>query len=131
MFNPYDFSNINKNEPDAVPDGIVDASDYHELLKQVTAFIEQTDYDDSNSRMVAMMNIINLYHDDEDTVDEDKLYGVVIAILYHVQSILSGTDEETRREYFRITNEEIIPQFEKESKMLPFYESDFGKDSDE
>jgi len=128
MFNPYDFSNINKNEPDAVPDGIVDASDYHELLKQVTVFLRDTDYGDASSRMVAMMNVINLYHSDEDTVDEDKLYGVVIAVLYHIQSILAGTDEETREEYFRVTNEEILPQFEKESKILPFYESDFGDD---
>jgi len=130
MFNPYDFSNINKNEPDAVPDGIVDASDYHELLKQVTVFLQETDYGDPNSRMVAMMNVINLYHDDEDTIDESKLYGVVIAIMYHIQSILCGTDEDTREEYFRVTNEEILPEFEKESKILPFYESDFGDENE-
>ena len=131
MFNPYDFENINKNEPDAVPDGIVDASDYHELLKQVTSFIQQTDYDDPTSRMVAMMNTINLFHDSEDTIDESKLYGVVISCMYHIQTLLCGMLPEDREEYFKVIEEEIIPQFEEESKMLPFYQSDFGDDSDE
>lgn len=131
MFNPRDFENINKNEPDTVPDGIVDASDYHELLKQVTSFIQQTDYDDPTSRMVAMMNTINLFHDSEDTIDENKLYGVVIGCMYHIQTLLCGMLSEDREEYFKVIEEEIMPQFEQESKMLPFYESDFGDDSDE
>lgn len=131
MFNPYDFQNINNNEPDAVPDGIVDASDYHELLKQVTLFIQQTDYDDPTSRMVAMMNTINLFHDDEDTIDQNKLYGVVIGCMYHIQTLLCGMLQEDREEYFKVIDEEIMPQFEKESKMLPFFESDFGDKNNE
>lgn len=131
MFNPYDFENINKNEPDTVPDGIVDASDYHELLKGVTAYIQTTDYEDPTSRMVAMMNVINLFHDSEDTIDENNLYGVVIACMYHIQTLLCGMLQEDRDEYFKVIQEDIFPEFEKESKVLPYYESDLGEPENE
>lgn len=131
MFNPYDFENINKNEPDTVPDGIVDASDYHELLKKVTDFIQTTDYEDPTSRMVAMMNVINLFHDSEDTIDENNLYGVVISCMYHVQTLLCGMVQEDREEYFKVILEDVFPEFEKESKTLPYYQSDLGEPENE
>lgn len=131
MFNPYDFENINKNEPDTVPDGIVDASDYHELLKQLTEHIKATDYEDATSRMVAMMNVINLFHDDEETVDENKIYGVVIACMYHIQTLLCGMLQEDRDEYFKVIDEDVFPDFEKQSKVLPYYDSDLGENKDD
>lgn len=131
MFNPEDFENINNIDPDTVPDGIVDASDYHQLLKQITEYLEQTDYDDPNSRMVSMMNIINLYHDDEDTVDQDKVYGVTIGLMYHVQTMFGGMPSEDKEEYFKIVKEDILPTFEKDASSLPYYDSDFGGFSDE
>lgn len=125
MFNPYDFENINK-EPDTIPDGVVNASDYHELLKQVTEFMKATDYEDSGSRMVAMMNVINLFHDDEETINENNLYGVVISCMYHIQTLMSGMEEDDRKEYFKIIQEDVFPEFEEQSKTLPYYESDLG-----
>lgn len=131
MFNPYDFENINKNEPDAVPDGIVDASDYHQLLKQITDYLEQTDYEDPTSRMVSMMNVINLYHENEDTIDENKVYGVSIALMYHIQTMFGGMMQEDRDEYFQHVKNEVLPIFEAESSMLPYYDSDLGESTDE
>lgn len=131
MFNPYDFENINKNEPDTVPDGIVDASDYHQLLKQITAYLEETDYEDPTSRMVAMMNVINLCHQDESNIDENKVYGVSIGLMYHIQTMFGGMVQEDRDEYFQHIKQEILPVFEAESSMLPYYESDFGGLTDE
>lgn len=131
MFNPNDFENINKIEPDAVPDGVVDASDYHEILKQITSYIEETDYDDANSRMVSMMNVINLFHRDEETIDEDKVYGVTIGLMYHIQSVFGGMLQEDRDEYFTHVRSEILPVFEAESSMLPYYDSDLGESNNE
>ncbi len=131
MFNPFDFENINKRDADEVPEGIVDASDYHELLNSVTDYMQITDYEDPTSRMVAMMNVINLFHDDEDTVDQDKLYGVVIGCMYHIQTLLCGMEQEDRQEYFRVMREDVFPAFEKEATTLPYYESDLGEPQDE
>lgn len=130
MFNPYDFENINK-EPDTIPDGVVDASDYHQLLQQVTEFIKATDYEDAGSRMVAMMNVINLFHDSEETIDENNLYGVVISCMYHIQTLMSGMEEDDRKEYFKVIQEEVFPEFEEQSKSLPYYESDLGDSTNE
>lgn len=131
MFNPHDFENINSNEPDAIPDGIVDASDYHKLLEQVTSYLQETDYDDSTSRMVCMMNVINLFHESEDAIDENKVYGVTIGLMYHIQTVFSGMLQEDRDEYFQHIRNEILPIFESESTTLPYFESDFGGSTDE
>lgn len=131
MFNPHDFENINKIEPDAVPDGIVDASDYHQLLKQITSYLQDTDYDDANSRMVCMMNVINLFHETEDTISEDKVYGVTIGLMYHIQTMFGGMLQEDREEYFQHVKDDVLPIFEAESSTLPYYDSDLGEQTDE
>lgn len=130
MFNHDDFENINK-EPDTIPDGIIDASDYYENLKQITGYLEDTDYEDTESRLVSMMNIINLMHSDEETLSEDSVYGVAIGLMYHIQTIMTGMTQEDRQEYFMHIKETILPTFESEAKTLPYYDSDFGNSEGE
>lgn len=124
MFSDNDFQNIRK-KPDTVPDGIIDASDYYETLKTITDFLKDTDYEDTDSRLVGMMNIVNLMHEDEETLSEDNVYGVVISLMYHIQTIMSGMEQIDRDEYFNHIQESILPTFEGESKVLPYYDSDF------
>lgn len=129
MFNHDDFENINK-DPDTIPDGIIDASDYYETLKKITGYLEDTDYEDTDSRLVSMMNIINLMHSDEETLSEDNVYGVSIALMYHIQTMMTGMDQEDRQGYFTHIKENVLPTFENESKALPYYDSDFGKEGE-
>ena len=129
MFNPNDFENVNK-KPDEIPDGVIDASDYHQLLVSVTNLLKDTDFEDPESRMVAIMSIVNLFHEDEDTIDQDKVYGVVISCMYHLQTIFCNMDPEDKNEYFRICVEETLPDLEKQSTTLPYYDSDFGADDE-
>lgn len=130
MFSHDDFENINK-DPDAIPDGIIDASDYYETLKKITDYLEDTDYDSTESRLVSMMNIINLMHENEETLSEDNVYGVSIGLMYHIQTIMTGMEQEGRQEYFTHIKENILPTFEGEAKSLPYYDSDFGNSEGE
>ena len=99
--------NISK-KPDTVPDGVVDASDYYETLKSITNYLKDTEYEDTDSRLVAMMNIINLMHENEETLSEDNVYGVVISLMYHIQTIMQGMEEIDRQEYFSHIQENIF-----------------------
>jgi hypothetical protein len=122
MFNKDDFDNIDKINEDTVPDGVVDASDYALILRQTSEYLKETDYESSDSKMVAMMNVINLMHEDEENLNDEKVYGVGIALMYHIQTILGGMVNEDKEEYFRHLETEVLPMFEIESQMLPYYE---------
>jgi hypothetical protein len=122
MFNRDDFDNLNNIDDDTVPDGVVDASDYALILRQTTEYLKETDYESPESRMVAMMNIINLMHEDEENLNDEKVYGVGIALMYHIQTVLSGMVNEDREEYFRHLETEVLPIFDTEAQMLPYYD---------
>ncbi len=123
MFNKDDFDNLDDINEDTVPDGVVDASDYALILKQTTEYLKDTDYESAESRMVAMMNIVNLMHENEDTLSDDSVYGVVIALMYHIQTVLSGMVNEDREEYFNHLETEVLPIFSMEASMLPYYDN--------
>lgn len=130
MFKPEDFENIDKDD-DTIPDGVIDASNYYEILVKITEYIEEVDYEDNGSRMGSMMNIVNLMHEDEETLSEDSVYGVCISLMYHLQTMLSGMVEEDRVEYFQHIKDEVLPIFEKEASILPYYESDLNSSNEE
>lgn len=130
MFKPEDFENIDKDD-DAIPDGVIDASNYFEILVKITDYLEGVDYEDNSSRMGSMMNIVNLMHEDEETLSEDEVYGVCISLMYHLQTMLSGMVDEDRKEYFEHIRKEVLPIFEKEASILPYYESDLGGQNEE
>jgi len=130
MFNKDDFENMEEKDPDTIPDGVVDASNYYEILRDITEYLEQTDYEDTSSRIVAIMNIINLMHEDEDTLSDDSVYGVCVALMYHLQTMLSGMVDEDKSEYFTHIKEEVLPTFKAESGALPYYNSDIGEDDE-
>jgi hypothetical protein len=123
MFNKDDFENLNEINEDTVPDGVVDASNYALILRKTTEYLKETDYESSDSRMVAMMNVVNLMHEDEETLSDDSAYGVTIALMYHIQTVLSGMVNEDRQEYFNHLETEVLPIFDMESQTLPYYDN--------
>ena len=123
MFNKDDFDNLNNIDDDTVPDGVVDASNYALILRKTTDYLKDTDYESADSRMVAMMNVVNLMHEDEETISDDSAYGVTIALMYHIQTVLSGMVDEDRKEYFNHLETEVLPIFDTEAQSLPYYES--------
>ncbi|NDB56880.1 hypothetical protein EB001_00275 [bacterium] len=130
MFNKDDFNNIDKVNEDTVPDGVVDASDYALILRKTAEHIRDTDYENPESKMVAMMNIINLMHEDEENLNDNNVYGVAIALMYHIQTLLGGMVDEDRKEYFDHLEKEVLPVFDEESQVLPYYDSEGDTDSE-
>ena len=130
MFNKDDFEKLNNINDDTVPDGVVDASDYALILRQTTEYLKNTDYESPESKMVAMMSVINLMHEDEENMSDDKVYGTTIAIMYHIQTLLSGMIDEDRSEYFNHVEKEVLPIFDDESQILPYYDTEGEQSND-
>ena len=123
MFNEDDFESI-KNNFDRPPDGLIDASDYYNDMKFITELLMDTDYDDMVSRMFAMMNIMNAIYDDEGEISNDRLSGIIIALSFHAINLLNSLEEESRSDYFRFVNDDILDQIKNEASSLPYWEGE-------
>lgn len=123
MFNEEDFDKIKENF-DRPPDGLIDASDYYQDMKFITELLMDTDYDDMVSRMFAMMNIMNAIYDDEGEISNERLSGIIIALSFHAINLLNSIEQDSRVDYFKFVNDEILEQIKNEASSLPYWESD-------
>lgn len=122
MFNEDDFDKINENTADAVPDGLVDASDYANDMIAITEILSEIDYEDMTSRMHAMMNVINRTYDDNGDLDSERVTGVIISLCFHIINVINSLEEESRQDYFEFTKNEVIPVIVDESSTLPYWD---------
>jgi len=126
-FNEQNFENIKKNS-DSIPDGVIDATEFYEDLVFISNQLENTDYEDMDSKMRVMMNIINYYHnptpDNSIDINTEKLYGVTIGLLFHIANILVGLDEDSKLEYWDYINKELLPTMKEEKTILPYWNND-------
>lgn len=125
MFNDDDFEFV-KDSPDKVPDGLVDASDYHEANEIITDLLSKTDFSSVNGKMEMMMHIINMFADEDgENVDPNATFGVVLALTFHLGNIfgnLQNSDPEGLTEYFDFVKNELLPAMKEESSSLPYWE---------
>lgn len=125
MFNDNDFEFV-KDSPDKVPDGLVDASDYHEANEIITDLLSKTDFLSINGKMEMMMHIINMFADEDgENVDPNATFGVVLALTFHLGNIfgnLQNSDPEGLTEYFDFVKNELLPAMKEESSSLPYWE---------
>jgi len=125
MFNDDDFEFV-KDSPDKVPDGLVDASDYHEANEIITDLLSKTDFLSINGKMEMMMHIINMFADEDgENVDPNATFGVVLALTFHLGNIfgnLQNSDPEGLTEYFDFVKNELLPAMKEESSSLPYWE---------
>jgi len=126
-FNEQNFENIKKNS-DSIPDGVIDATEFYEDLVFISNQLENTDYEDMDSKMRVMMNIINYYHnptpDNSIDINTEKLYGVTIGLLFHIANMLVGLDEDSKLEYWDYINKELLPTMKEEKTILPYWNND-------
>lgn len=122
MFNKDDFDKINENIDDAVPDGLVDASDYAEDMVAITSILSEIDYEDMTSRMHAMMSVINRTYNDDGDLDAERVTGVIISLCFHVINVINSLEEDSRQDYFEFTKNEVIPVLVEESSTLPYWD---------
>lgn len=125
MFNDDDFDFVKDNN-DTVPDGLVDASDYQEMNERITELLSQTDFSSVNGKMTFMMNVMNMFADEDgENVDPNATFGVVLALTFHLNNIfgnLQNSDPEGLTEYFDFVKNELLPAMREESTSLPYWE---------
>ena len=127
MFNEDDINNIGK-DPDSIPDGVMDASEFYEDLVFLSKQLEDTDYESMDSKMKTMMNVINYYHnqteDNSIDINTDKLYGITIGLLFHMANLFVGMGDEGKVEYWEYINNDLLPTMKEEKTILPYWDND-------
>ena len=127
MFSEDDIENIGK-DPDSIPDGVIDATDFYEDLVFLSKQLEDTDYESMDSKMKTMMNVINYYHnsteDNSIEINNDKLYGITIGLLFHMANLFVGMGDEGKIEYWEYINNELLPTMKEEKTILPYWDND-------
>ena len=127
MFNEDDINNIGK-DPDSIPDGVMDASEFYEDLVFLSRQLEDTDYESMDSKMKTMMNVINYYHnqteDNSIDINTDKLYGITIGLLFHMANLFVGMGDEGKVEYWEYINNDLLPTMKEEKTILPYWDND-------
>ena len=127
MFSEDDIENIGK-DPDSIPDGVIDATDFYEDLVFLSKQLEDTDYESMDSKMKTMMNVINYYHnsteDNSVEINNDRLYGITIGLLFHMANLFVGMGDEGEIEYWEYINNELLPTMKEEKTILPYWDND-------
>jgi|688.fasta_scaffold645269_2 hypothetical protein len=123
MFNADDFDKL-EDSMDTMPDGLLDASDYYEDMEKVTDILSEIDYDDMVSRMHGMMKLMNIIYGEDGGLSSDRVNGVVIALSFHAVNILNSLEDESRKEYFDFTKNDVLKQIKDEVSSLPYWDLD-------
>ncbi len=126
MFSEDDIENIGK-DPGSIPDGVIDATDFYEDLVFLSKQLEDTDYESMDSKMKTMMNVINYYHnsteDNSVEINNDRLYGITIGLLFHMANLFVGMGDEGKIEYWEYINNELLPTMKEEKTILPYWDN--------
>ena len=123
MFNADDFDKL-EDSMDAMPDGLLDASDYYEDMEKVTDILSEIDYDDMVSRMHGMMKVMNIIYGEDGGLSVERVNGVVIALSFHAVNILNSLEDESRVEYFNFTKNDVLKEIKDEASSLPYWDLD-------
>ena len=123
MFNADDFDKL-EDSMDTMPDGLLDASDYYEDMEKVTDILSEIDYDDMVSRMHGMMKLMNIIYGEDGGLSSDRVNGVVIALSFHAVNILNSLEDESRKEYFDFTKNDVLKEIKDEVSSLPYWDLD-------
>lgn len=128
MFDNNDFDHIKKMETE-MADGLLDASDSHEILEEVTQLIAETDFSSDESRMELMMKCINVCYEEEDgetVLVEDNVFSTILALCFNYSNlatnlIASGFEFS---DYLDHVKNEILPGMREEFESLPYWNMD-------
>lgn len=123
MFNADDFDKL-EDSMETMPDGLLDASDYYEDMEKVTDILSEIDYDDMVSRMHGMMKIMNIIYGEEGGLSTERVNGVIIALSFHAVNILNSLEDESRKEYFDFTKNDVLKEIKDEVSSLPYWDLD-------
>lgn len=109
-----------------IPDGFIDGSQYSEIFQNILGHMKELKNESDFSNVTWVMKCVNeCYKDNGDgtsSVDSSKATDVVTALAYYVMTLIRGIDEDDLEEYFRVHDEEVVPDMVSNAQTIPWYD---------
>lgn len=124
MFNDDD-ANEMANFGDRVPDGVIDASSYAQILCDIVDLMEDLDPDRFDKSMLFMMKCVNLAYEESEESSEfsrERAIDTITGLSYYIMKMFELISEDDKREFIRYQKEESLPATVDECQALPFYD---------
>jgi len=113
----------NKHKGD-VPDGVVDASGYIDVVKTIVNGVSYLNSPDTSDNIKFMTTIMDTFMDEDLEVDLDKIMEAVTAMAFIVTTTMqfaNGLDDEFVGKYIDSMNDNVLPVMEKEARAVPYW----------
>lgn len=122
MFNDDDLKKIlNTNE--LIPDGVIDGSQYAQIIGHIIDYLSQVEVGDYTSGVTWVMRCVNeCYDPNTSKVDNSRATDVATALAYVLLTMLSIVDEDDLYEFIRIQKDDIVPELIRTSDAVPYYD---------
>jgi hypothetical protein len=121
LFGDDDFEKFIEKSTNSVPDGVVDGTSYINIFSNFANYLAMLDPEDEQSRVLFMMNTMNLI----DNNDPTSAYEVLSACCYHVVTLLSAGifyNENFKEIYMKMVYDEIIPNLSENASTMPYWD---------
>jgi len=107
---------------DAVPDGLIDNSDYVNTFIAFYEAMRNIEPESEDSRLLFMMRVINMLGDDSGL--NNRVIEVVTCMAFHIVNFMEiGTmlRDDFIEKYMLNLSDEIIPRLEAEKSVMPYW----------
>lgn len=107
-----------------IPDGVVDASDYIDVVKTIVNSLSHLDNDDTSENIKFMTTIMDVFMSEDLEVDIDKIMETITAMAFVVTTTMqfaNGLDDEFVSKYINSMNDNVLPVMEKEARAIPYW----------
>ena len=114
---------------DSVPDGLIDGTQYAQIIENITDALTNLKMNDYVSGITFVMNCVNQCYDADSkgVINPLKAVDTATALAYFVMSLadaLDQVDPELLEEYIQHHQDVVVPQINANKTALPFYNSD-------
>jgi hypothetical protein len=126
MFDEDD-ENFLANTDGLVPDGLVDASQYAEIMSNILDNLKNLDPNNYMSTVSWVVNCVNQCYSNEEgvhSVNASKATDTVTALAYFILSMSSYVDEDRWDDFISHNQDNIIPELLETAPAMPFYDLD-------
>jgi hypothetical protein len=124
MFNDDDVNELS-GMSGRIPDGVIDASSYAQILCDIVGFIDELEPDRFDKSILFMTRCVNLaYSCDEDSSEfsQERALDTITGLTLFVMRMYEMMDEYQKAEFIRYQKEEALPEAIRDCQALPFYD---------
>ena len=122
MFNDDDLEKI-LNTSELIPDGVIDGSQYAQIIGNIVDYLSQIEVGDYTSGVTWVMRCVNeCYDSNTGKVDNSRATDVATALAYVLLTMLSIVDEDDLYEFIRIQKDDIVPELIRTADAVPYYD---------